>query len=160
MIYGKEEQDKEAKRRVKLCRDLARLYKPLSDVIRSFDGKVINCRLEKAMREATGHIISLDKRPRGYAITAFYKGEVITLAYIGAEILTDGKRINADIMIDSLRQHREGLLKRAADLERAAEQVEETRKRIEDLERTLKAVLDSVPYDVRDIYGLRARSIY
>lgn len=160
MYYGSEEErEKEIAKLARACREMSSLFPIILDVTEAFDGKVFNCRFEKALQE---------RRPRMYANKRFqwleisaYPNEPGCGEYILAQIklsdMPDGKRIPAGLIIDSARKKRENLLQKAAKIERDASEADEKRRQIEYFKSQLEKVRDSICYEVRNIYNLDYR---
>ena len=110
-------------------REAAALFPAIRKVFEAFDGKVFNCRLEKALREATGRRVFVKKCDYNIEVYTYlddYRGNSwYTLAFVKCEELKDGKRIPAAAFIDSARSYREKHLKEAAQMEAAPDTVPE-----------------------------------
>lgn len=160
MFYGrKEDREKEIAKKIRACREMSTLFPIIRDVAEAFDGKVFNCRFEKALQEIRPRMYA-QKRYQWLEITAFPNepgcGEY-TLAQIKLSDMPDGKRIPADLIIDAARRKRESLLQQAAQMERDASEAEEKRRQLEYFKSQLEKVRDSICYEVRDIYNLDYR---
>lgn len=158
--YHSEEEKAEAiKKTVDEYRAAAGFFPAIRRAIEKFDGKVLNCRLEKAMQEETGKRIYVSKDKSSVDIHYYgstYSGNTyITLARIDAEKLTDGKRIPAAVLIQAAREKREEHLKEAAKLEEVAERVEQIKYQIEYFRGQASKLAGALPYEIRDVYNIQ-----
>ena len=165
MYWGsREEQDKRVKTEVAARREAAAAFPFIRPVLQQFNGKVYNCRFEKALQEAAegkapGRVYA---RKDDYWVTVNYypsTGHVgtaygLTLCQMKTEALIDGKRLDGKALDDSLKERRAALLREAAEIEEQAQQVELFQKRIEETKRLLESVTGGINWTVKDIYGL------
>ena len=114
MYWGsREEQDKRVKTEVAARREAAAAFPFIRPVLQQFNGKVYNCRFEKALQEAAegkapGRVYA---RKDDYWVTVNYypsTGHVgtaygLTLCQMKTEALIDGKRLDGKALDDSLR---------------------------------------------------------
>lgn len=71
--------------------------------------------------------------------------------------MPEGKRIPADLIIKSAEEKRISLLKSAAEIESAMEKVDIVKQQIQQLQHLLTGITGTLPYEVKDIYGLGYR---
>ena len=154
MIYGKEEQKKAIAARVEELRTVAGYYPMITKIYNQFDGKVFNCRLEKALHEATQNKIHVENKEKYISIYYYNRGETFTLTYMKKEDMPNGKRIEAEKWIESAREKRADLLKRAADIETAAGNIDTTISQLKELKKHYNTIIGSLPYYIQDVYGL------
>ena len=161
----RESQDKQAQMEVEARREAAAAFPFIRPVLQRFNGKVYNCRFEKALKEAAegktpGRVYA---RKDGYWVTVNYYPSMgnpghciygLTLCQMKTEALIDGKRLDGKALDDSLKERRAALLREAAEIEEQAQQVELYRKRIEETKRLLESVTGGINRTIRDIYGL------
>jgi len=156
-MYQKERFDNEAKRRIEDYREAAALFPAVKKVLQAFDGKCLNCRLEKALREATGKHITVNKRFKWVEID-FYPGRAgsysRTLAQIGIDKFVDGKRIPAELIIESLHKKRVEHLQAAAALERDMDNIELYEQQFEYYKNQIDKLRESLNTETRYIYHL------
>lgn len=156
--YKKEDQDAAARAYIKAYRDAAALYPKIKKVIQSFDKKVFNKRLETALQEGTGARVFVENRLNLIDIHVYGPhSNWITLAILQKEDFIDGKRINAEKLIDSLTDHRNTLLKTAARYEKQIEEIDQVKEQIKQIKHLLCNVLEPYDYTMRDIYGINAK---
>lgn len=157
-FYGNiEEANKAAHNRANAYRTAAGYINTVAKIVKEFDGKVYNCRLEKALKEATENRVFCNKNQYLFEIYTYPESHYsfhIGLASIKADELTDGKRIPADKIIKSLQEHREDLLRKAFDIESHIDEMQQVRAYIEQTKEKLENYCRSFSTDLRDIYGL------
>lgn len=160
MYYGytKEDQDTATRSYIKAYRDAAALYPGIKRVIQAFDNKVFNKRLQTAIQDGTGARVYIENRPNLIDVHIYGPhSNWITLAILNKEDMPDGKRINAEKLIESLTDHRNTLLKTAARYEEQIEQIDQVKEQLKQIDKQLKAVLAPYDYTIRDIYGINKR---
>lgn len=156
--YKKEDQDAAARAYIKAYRDAAALYPKIKKVVLSFDKKVFNKRLETALQEGTGARVFVENRPNLIDIHVYGPhSNWITLAILQKDDFVDGKRINAEKLVESLTDHRNTLLKTAARYEKQIEEIDQVKEQIKQIKHLLCNVLEPYDYTMRDIYGINAK---
>lgn len=137
-------------------RQAAALYPIVSKVLRDFDGKIYNVRLERALQEAAQpEHIYCQKRYKFIEIYAYIGTDTFTLCQINQDDLTDGKRIPAEKMIESAQNKRESLLKEAANMDYFAANIDGIKKQLDDLKKAYNAILENIPYTAQDILNVK-----
>lgn len=156
LTMANEEKHEEVKKRIAKYREAGQMLPIITEVLKKFDGKVFNCRLEKALQEATGNrIFCKNEYGRSICIYYYFCSYTITLASLPIEkALTDNKRINAAALIEDAQQRSKNFFVRACRIETQEPQVEEIKKRIEQLQKAVEALMNPLDYDLREIYGL------
>jgi len=165
----KEAKDKEIMKRIKARREAAAVFPYLRKTIEAFDGKVFNCRFEKALRE-DGNYWSVElKRNEHYgdflSISFCKSGECssrewktvcgINLGRPGGKgVVWDGKRIPAAVLIEESRKTRESLLHEAAVLEEMIEIAPVLEKQLEYFKAQIDRIVGQIPYEARSVYNL------
>lgn len=160
MHYGfkREEQDAATKSFIKDYRDAAALYPVIKKVVLSFDQKVFNKRLEKAIQDETGKRIYIDNRPGFIDIHLFgHHNEWITIGRLDKSDFIDGKRIDAEKLIKSLTDQRAYLLKKAALYEQQMNDIDQVKEQLNQIKKQIDAILEPYDYTIRDIYGINKR---
>jgi len=158
MYYSREDQNKAAQTMAESFRTTAAQLPRLKKVLKSFDGKVFNCRLEAALNEPKNPVyIFCRKRYKYLEIYTYVGNHQRTLATCLLDEMPDGKRIPADLLIKSAEDRRADFLKTAAEIERAAEQMDTIKEQIEQVKRLLEGITKPLPYEVIDIYNLNYR---
>jgi len=159
MFYGpREEQDKTAKRKIDAYRQAASLFPLIRDVVQTFDNKVYNCRLEKALKEKD-HRMYVEKRFNYLAICCYVQhyNDNFTLASIKLDDMPEGKRIPAELIIEDARERRANILKKAYEMEKAMQNIDFYAGQLGHYAAQIKKIVDSVPFEIRDIYNLNYR---
>ena len=152
-----EEKQKAAKAYSDGYRNAAGLYAAIKPVIESFDGKVYNCRFEKALQQIPGQKIYTEKRHTKINIYTYTQpgNRCVTLAR--QDIKEDDKRprICAADLLDDARETRASLLKRAAGIDAVRENAESIKRQINELQKALAGIINKYDYEGLDIYDLR-----
>ena len=150
--YKREEQDAATRAYIKAYRDAAALYPQIKKVVRSFDKKVFNKRLESAIQKETGARVYIENRVGFIEIHTFGPhNNWITIARLNKDDFIDGKRIDAEKIIQSLTENRERLLKTAALYEKQITEIDQVKEQISQLKKQFEAVLAPYDYTIRDI---------
>lgn len=150
-----EEQQKDLESRIESYRSAAALAPIVIKVIKTFDNKVYNCRLDKAIREATDNKIGVYNQYGFISIYATYTTNYhhINLATFRLEEL-ENKRIDADKIIGQVKAARENLLKKAYQIETTAQQADNIREYIRQSIEKLESLCRDLPDDIREIYNI------
>lgn len=150
-----EEQQKDLESRIESYRAAAALAPAVIRVLKTFDNKVYNCRLDKAIREATDNKIGVYNQYGFISIYATYTTNYhhINLATFRVEEL-ENKRIDADKLIEQVKTARENLLKKAYQIETTAQQADNIREYVRQTVEKLESICQSLPDDIRDIYNI------
>lgn len=138
-------------------RQAAALIPAMNKVLEDFDGKVYNCRLGKALAAATNNRLHVEKRYSTIAVYTYPErnySHAMTLAEMRIEDMPDGKRIAADKFRESSCKCREALLRKAYEIEIAAETMPQAIAYYEESVAKLNKFLQSFPTEFRDIYKL------
>ena len=161
MFYGTDSQRIEKiKNHIEELRDLAALYPAVKKVIDAFNGKVYNKRFSEALKKELCEKANIysDKRYNNVEICACTRNphsNFHTLVYVKLDDLIDGKRISADLFNESLRVHRETLLKEALALESTLPKVNEIVSQLKQLTDTYRSIYGAIPYDIRDTWNIK-----
>ena len=154
-LYNRELQDGYIKQRIEEYRKAANMAPVLIKVLEAYDNKIFNCKLEKAINEAIpDHYITARKEYHNINIGFYNHGNHCTLASIPIDKLIDGKRIPANIFIESARTRQADHLKRAAEMENAFNNIDSIIDQLKQLNKAIAAVLAPVPYEVQDVYRI------
>lgn len=151
-----EEATKTAVQRVEMYRSAAALIPAAVKVIDQFDGKVYNCRFDKALAAAVPRLRA-EKRYNTLAIYTYPEhnySRAFTLADVKFEDMPDGKRISADKLRESARAHRENLLRTAYEIETSIETMPQTMAYYQETVDKMNDFLKRIPSEIRDMYGL------
>ena len=150
-----EDRKKDLDSRIESYRQAAAMVPTVIKVLRTFDNKVYNCRLDKALREATDNKIGVYNQYGFISIYATYTTNYhhINLATFRLEDLKN-KRIDSDKLIEQAKAAREQLLKKAYEVETTAQQADNIREYIKQSIEKLESICQSLPDDIRDIYNI------
>lgn len=149
-----EEKNKEALKRIESYRNAAALTPAIIKIIRQFDGKVFNCKLDKALREATGNKAGVYKRDQYVEIYTYYTTNYYHIVYARFKVDQDNKRIDAESLIEQIKKAREDNLKKAYDLENTYNQATNIEAYIRSSIEKIESYCRSLPDDLRDIYNI------
>ena len=140
-------------------RETADLYPVIAKVLQAYDGKVFNCRLQKALQDATGARIFAEKKTKFIEIYIYTsrQRECRTLATLSIDAMQDGKRINAAAFIEDARERRAKHLQRAAQIAQQVQQAQQIKDQVLQLQKALQAITEPLAWEVREIYGLNYR---
>lgn len=155
-FYGsRDEQKAEITRRIDSYRATAALTPTVIEILRKFDGKVFNCRLDKALREATNNDITVHQQYGFISISGHYLHSYnsINLATFRLEDLKN-KRIDAEKLIEQVKASREELLKKAYTIETTAPDADQIREYIKQTIDKLETYCRTFPDDIREIYNI------
>lgn len=150
-----EEQQKDIQSRIESYRAAAAQAPAIIKVLRQFDGKVYNCRLDKALAEATENKIRVYERYGYVEIYATFTTNYnhITLARFDKAKL-ENKRLDAGKLIEQVTHSREELLKKAYSIETYAPQADNIREYIRQTIDKLESISHKLPDDIRDIFNI------
>lgn len=155
--------ENKAQKAIDSHRAAAAAFPVVRRVIERFDGKVYNCRLEQALKSEIGESgsiycrkeydgsISIEYTPRGA-----YSWQCVGSIPLSA----DSKRIDARAVVEDMKDRRADHLKRAFDIEETERHIDEILQQIEGGKRALNRLIDSIPYEVLDAYGIRQTHYY
>ena len=164
---------------IKNRKEALKLYPEIIKVVEQFDGKVLNKRLETALKKVDERI-SCDRgfyhfeiafntiNSRSCAsvtspgICNYLQDYCIVLnSYLETyfvdrmeESFLENERIRASVLIDSLLKGKEYLEKSVAELEKGIDRAEEWRSRIDQLKKEMESIRKEIPYIIADYYGI------
>ena len=148
---------KAALQRAEDYRQAAALIPTMNKVVKEFDGKVYNCRLDKALKAATNNRLHVEKRYSTIAIYAHPQNNyshTITIADMNLEDMPDGKRIVAGKFKQSSNEYRAQLLRKAYEIETATETMPQSIAYIEESVSKINKFLNGIPMELRGIYNI------
>jgi len=166
MIYGSnDERRKHIQNRIDGKKELVKYFPVVKKVVQQFDGKVYNCKLDKALKEATTD----EQHPYGAVYCHIAYGgwieivahgcnhgmsESVSILYIAKSDLKDGKRIDAAQWLEHINNNYAGLMKEISGLEHDLETIDDTLKQIEMLKKQIKTLVEPLSWTTRDAYGI------
>lgn len=147
------------------------LYGEIIRTVQSFDGKVLNKRLETALKKIDRNITlyteygicSIRYYTRDFTAkqsnseygTLYLADNYITMCHCGSASATDSdRRILATPIVDSLYRYMEIIEKSVDDIQQKRDSVSEYRNRLSDIERSLKELQDEIPSTIKHYFGL------
>ena len=153
--YKTDEAIKATKQKIENLRMYAGIIPTLKETARRFDNKVWNCRLLKAFQEATGQYIMIKQyNDDNYYIYAYDDGQYYTLGRAYKKDMTDGKRINAAALCDSMNNERENMLKEAARTEEQLNNIDNIKNQLDALKKSYETITNSLEYTIIDHFGI------
>ena len=165
MFYGTNEEKKNhIRKEAQALRLAASKIHLVKDVVKRFDGKVYNCRFNDAISDLSvdGFRFWCHKDSYGrFEISCTGNSRYITLFSCRIEAgkendyMTDKKRLKADKIMEALTDKYGELLKKATALEAGADSIDGILEQVAQLRSMLNIIVNSVPYEVSDAYGLR-----
>ena len=154
-FYDNEERRKAINDYVAKLRDIAALYPVIVPVINKFDNKIYNVRFKNALSEASSsskyHVFT-EKRFNYMEIYVYDRGSQYTLAQVTIDDMPDGKRIPAEKLIDSARNKREELLRRAYELENI--DIKQVLSQLNQAKALYNSIYERLPYKFIDVYHI------
>lgn len=151
--YG-ESHEKAVQSTIEEYRRAAGFIKPLRDTLDKYAGKVYNKRFLEALRTAAGYDRIYDDRRADMIFIYYYSPDHYDQRTICRIALQD-RRIDCNQSKASAADYYAKHLESAAKLEEIAPQIDTIRARLEELEHMRKTIIGGIPYDLRDIYGIR-----
>lgn len=156
MKYYTHEAAKEAtQERIEKLRNYAGFSAAIKKAVKAFDGKVFNCKLEKAIDEATGECFSVKKEYNHITIYAYDRGECHTFGRLALDDLIDGKRIDAAKFCESINSHRAEMLREAAALENQLANIDNILSQFDYLKKTWETMTESLEWAIIDNYSIK-----
>lgn len=153
--YTREDAEKATRERIKELRTYAGMIPTIKKVFQDFNGKIYNCRVDKAIQAATGEYIGSKKRSENIDFYIYNRGQCFTLASMSIKDMSDGKRVNATQVRDSLNEYRAKMLKEAAELDKQLETIDETLNQFEQLKKTWEKLAGGLEWAIIDNYGIK-----
>ena len=156
---------------IKNRKEALKLYPEIIKVVEQFDGKVLDKRLETALKKVDERI-SCDRGIYHFeivfncaSITSFgfnYKDYCFVLnSYLEMylvdrmeESFLENERIRASVLIDSLLKEKEYLEKSVAELEKGIDRADEWKEKVEQLNEEIRSIRKEIPYIIADHYGI------
>jgi len=172
MFIGSFEQKKEnIKKQIEALRTASKQIGKIKKAVKEFDGKVYNCRFDQAIAQLSDKEAGLRFYTQDYYTTFaiqcstsnFYSPVALLETYRPVKGQTqdkcicfdENKRIKADKMIELLNNKYSEILKKAQELENALNNIETTLNQLEQIKNTHKLVTDALPYQIRDVFGIK-----
>lgn len=154
-FYDNEERRKAITDHIEKLRDIAALYPVIVPVITKFDNKIYNVRFKNALSEAASsskYYVFTEKRLNYIEIYVYDRGSQYTLAQVTIDDMPDGKRIPAEKLIESARNKREELLRRAYELENI--DIKQVLDQLNQAKALYNSIYEGLPYKFIDVYHI------
>lgn len=138
-------------------RHAAAFAAPMRKTLEQFDGKVYNKRFLEALRANAGYDrIYEDHRPQFQLVYIYIYGkDGYNQHTICCMQLSESKRINAAESKKSVMNYYTKHLQGAAKIEECAPKIDILQAQIKELKGLISQIESSIPYELRDIYGIR-----
>lgn len=167
-------------------KEALKLYDGIIEVVKKFDGKVLNKRFETALKKVDGRLScnrsyswfeinmsvfdnrtckSVKKDSYGYSCTNYLTDNYLRLNSLlytyssnpADKTMLDNERIKADVLIESLNNGKKYIEEKIAELESSIDKVDGWKKELEALKSQMEKVMKEVPYLIRDYYDINYR---
>ena len=140
-------------------RDAAKMARAIIPVIKKFDNKVYNKRLQTALQDDTKKRIYCEKNNYIFRIYIYDDTYTqITLAHLTIkEALTDEKRIRAEKITEKLNATYSDLLTQAYDLYNILPQVDLYKTQLEFYKAKIEKIVNNLPSEIKDNFDLNYR---
>ena len=172
MFIGSIEQKKEnIKKQIEALRTASRQVGKIKKVVQEFNGKVYNCRFDQAIEQLSDKEAGLRFYTQDYYTTFaiqcstshFYSPVALLETFRPVKgqaenkciCFDENKRIKADKMIELLNNKYSEILQKAQELENALNNIDATLNQLEQIKHTYKLVADALPYQIRDVFGIK-----
>lgn len=168
---------------IKNRKEALKLYDGIIEVVKKFDGKVLNKRFDTALKKVDGRLSykreyswfeinmnvfdnrsckSVKKDSYGYSctnyLTDFYL-RLNTLLYTYSynpeeKVLLDNERIISSVLVESLNDGKKQMEEKIKTLEESLYKVDEWKTKLKELDNEIRAIMSEVPYIIRDYYDI------
>lgn len=140
-------------------REAAKMARAIIPVIKKFDNKVYNKRLQTALQDDTKKRIYCEKNNYIFRIYIYNDSyDQVTLAQLQVDkALTENKRIVSAEIINELNKKYSELLKDAYELENILPQVDLYKSQLEFYKTKIEQIVSSLPYQITDNFDLNYR---
>ncbi len=132
----------------------AALYPYIVDVLKDFDGKCFNRRINEAIHDRSGENIYTDQLGSFIEIYCYSDGKRHTLFRIKKSDDGSKTRINAEECIVSANEYRINHLQKAEGMKKALIDGPIVKNKIEELAKKINELADSLPYEAREYYRI------
>lgn len=166
MFFGNaQEKREEAQKEADALRFAASQICKVKKVVLAFDGKIYNCKFDKAIQELS------ENKTMFYCHSSYgwlylechtLQNKTITLLTTKAaekekekDCFTEKKRIKAENMIDLLNSKYGECLKRATEIENSMQTLDQKLQQIAQLKKAINHIVSEIPSEVTNIYGMK-----
>lgn len=167
-FYNYEDAEKQIQKDMEAYNEVNATLPAVRKVIRSFDGKIFNVKLEKALQEINPRI-HVYKRYNSVEIYMYCQGSSNPLTICSSALpdnsyhdnakhfIQDNKRINADLALQDIETHRAGRLKEMDSWKQFLQNREQIKQQLEALKKEIDYITGLIPYRMRDYFGIGYR---
>ena len=166
-FYTEEDAIKATEADIRAYEEANEILPAVRKLIREFDGKMFNCKLDKALNALDPRLgvsthyettIEVYYRPScgsNHWISIF-SGSKPSCKYYKEEnsFLTPDKRINADKALEIIEERRAERLKKIYEYRNFLDNYQETKKQLETLCKQINTITDQIPYTMRDYFRM------
>lgn len=170
-MYDKEMAEKATKKDIQMMEEVNKALPEIKKLIAKFDGKVINKRLDTALKELnlpgyiylstyyeTSYIIMYKPKDSNEAYTIL-SGARPNFRYYDKEksFINEDKRISAERAYNLIEECRVERLKKITKYKEILQTYEEKKAQVELLKKQLRTIVDDVPYELRHRFDLEVK---
>ena len=167
-FYNHEDAEKQVKKDIEAYSEVNAILPAVRKVIRDFDGKIFNVRLEKALQEIHPRIY-VHKRYNTVEIYMYCQHSNNPMTICSSALpgnsyhdnmkhfIQDNKRINADLALQDMETHRASRLKEIDSWKQFLENREQISVQLEALKKEIDYITDLIPFRMRDYFGIGYR---
>ena len=167
-------------------KEALKLYDGIIEVVKKFDGKVLNKRFDTALKQFDGRLSynrehscfeikmnvfdnrsckSVKKDTYGYSCTNYITDSylrlnnlVYTHSYNAKDVvMLDNERIISSVLIEALNKGKEQMKNNIKELENSIDKVDEWKNKLKALQIEMEEVMKEVPYIIREYYDINYR---
>lgn len=167
-------------------KDALKLYDGIIEVVKKFDGKVLNKRFDTALKQFDGRLSynreyswfeinmnvfdnrsckSVKKDAYGYSCTNYITDSYLRLNNLvytysnnsNDKVMLDNERIISSVLIEALNKGKEQMQNKINELENSIDKVDEWKTKLEALKHEMENIMGEVPYIIREYYDINYR---
>lgn len=168
---------------IKNRKDALSLYSDIIEVVKKFDGKILNKRFETALKKVDERLScnreyswfeinmsvfnsrsckSIKKDNYGYSCTNYLSNSYLKLNALlytysnnpEEKVLLKEERINSLVLIESLNKGKAQMEEKIKELENSLDKVDEWREKLKALKSEMEKTMGEIPYIIRDYYSI------
>lgn len=167
-------------------KEALKLYDGIIEVVKKFDGKVLNKRFDTSLKQFDGRLSyereyswfnikmstfdsrsckSVKKDSYGYSCTNYItenylilNSVIYTYSYNPKDkVMLDNERIISSVLIEALNKGKEQMEDKIKELENSIDKVDEWKSKLKALQIEIEEVMKEVPYIIREYYDINYR---
>ena len=167
-FYNPEDALKQTQQDIESYNEINALLPEIKKVFKAFDGKMYNCKLEKALQEINPRIHAY-KRYNSIEIYMYCQNSsgALTICSSAASdspyhdntkhFIQDNKRINAAIAFEDIEAHRVKRLQEIASWNEFLKNRETLQQQLEQLKKQIEYLSDQIPWRMKDYFNIGYR---